>query len=176
VLDEPTNDLDIETLELLEELLANYQGTLLLVSHDRAFLDNVVTSTLVFEGQGKITEDVGGYHDWWLKKQAAANQELKSKKPVPLQRTEPKKAEEKSKQSNKLTYKEQRELAELPNKIEVLEAKQSELQQKVGSAEFYKQDAERITQNMAELTQLNADIEQAYRRWEELEALVKSFK
>jgi ABC transport system ATP-binding/permease protein len=161
VLDEPTNDLDIETLELLEELLSEYKGTLLLVSHDRAFLDNVVTSTIVFEGDGRLQEYVGGYQDW---------QKQRSKTTI-IAKPVAEKAISKSveRQNKKLSYKEQRELAELPQKIEKLEAKRHELQEKTNDAAFYKNSQDMITQALNELNQLNAEIEQAYARWEQLE-------
>jgi ABC transport system ATP-binding/permease protein len=170
VMDEPTNDLDIETLELLEELLGNYQGTLLLVSHDRAFLDNVVTSTLVFEGNGKIQEFVGGYQDW-----------LKQMKPENMTTVIiPKPVEQRPinvvpKQNKKLSYKEQKELDDLPNKILTLEEEQNELQQLVASAEFYKKSQDEIALTMSRLNKLASEIEQAYIRWEVLEALVRPY-
>jgi ABC transport system ATP-binding/permease protein len=159
VLDEPTNDLDIETLELLEELLAEYQGTLLIVSHDRQFLDNVVTSTLVFEGNGKIQEYVGGYQDWLrqTKKQSAAPS--KQGKQAKIVSKNP---------AKKLSYKEQKELEELPKRIEMLEAEQEKLQQLTASAEFYQETPEKVAQTLAELTKLAAELEMAYQRWVEL--------
>ena len=168
VMDEPTNDLDIETLELLEEMLSNYQGTLLLVSHDRAFLDNVVTSTLVFEGNGKIAEYVGGYQDWLAQKKVEA----------PVLSMQPKSgvkktSEEKPKQNKKLSYKEQKELAELPKQIEKLEAEQTRLQLVTASAEFYQQSPEKVAETMTALTKLASDLEVAYKRWEELEKISK---
>lgn len=164
VLDEPTNDLDIETLELLEELLANYQGTLLIVSHDRTFLDNVVTSTLVFEGNGKIQEYVGGYKDWLRQAQAATpsttNTKPKDNSP---------KEKEKPKQTNKLSYKDQKELEELPKKIEKLETEQTELLKITTSPDFYQQAQDKITEAMDKLKKLEKELEEAYRRWSELE-------
>lgn len=164
VLDEPTNDLDIETLELLEELLSQYQGTLLIVSHDRSFLDNVITSTLVFEGKGKITEYTGGYYDWLRqRKSVIAHQPVdknKTKKPI----------EEKPKRSsNKLSYKEQKELDELPKKIELLESEQAKLQQLTSNEQFYQENVEKITNTLARLTKLTTELELAYQRWDELE-------
>lgn len=168
VMDEPTNDLDIETLELLEELLSQYQGTLLLVSHDREFLDNVVTSTLVFEGNGKIQEYIGGYTDWLQQSKVI------STLPAKPQKTETKKIEAtSSNQTKKLSYKEQRELEELPQRIEKLEAEQAELLQQIASPEFYQQSPDKITAVNAKLTQLNADLEVAYQRWELLEKRVE---
>ena len=140
VLDEPTNDLDVETLELLEDLLADYQGTLLLVSHDRTFLDNVVTSTLVFEGEGKIGEYAGGYEDWKRQRLAAPLRELPKHTRVP--RAVAAAVVEKTNNKNRrLSYKEQRELEGLPEKIEALEAEQSELHRLMGDGDFYRQPA-----------------------------------
>src|SRR4030095_4239711 len=135
VLDEPTNDLDVDTLELLEDLLADYQGTLLLVSHDRTFLDNVVTSTLVFEGEGKVGEYAGGYEDWKLQRAAAALRELPKPSAPPLVAV----AEKTNHKNRKLSYKERRELEALPQKIEALEVEQSELHRQMGDGDFYRQ-------------------------------------
>jgi len=162
IIDEPTNDLDIETLELLEELLMQYQGTLLLVSHDRTFLDNVVTSTLVFEGGGKIQEYTGGYEDWLQQKKPVMDPPLTSAFPVSKTKIE------KSK-TKKLTYKEQLELKELPHRIERLEADHRELQERIGNAEFYRQDPDTIAKTMATLAKLTTDLEMAYQRWNDLE-------
>ncbi|MDX1900453.1 MAG: ATP-binding cassette domain-containing protein [Gammaproteobacteria bacterium] len=161
VLDEPTNDLDIETLELLEELLLQYQGTLLLVSHDRQFIDNVVTSSLVFEGDGKIQEYIGGYSDWLRQRKIDA----------PVKVIEPKKIMDNtpSKLPKKLSYKEQSELNELPKKIEQLEIELQNMQQLTASTEFYQQSPEKITEAMEKLNQLNNELETAYSRWEFLE-------
>lgn len=164
IMDEPTNDLDIETLELLEELLANYPGTLLLVSHDRVFLDNVVTSTLVFEGQGKISEYVGGYEDW-----------LRQAKPkietAPIKSKPEKEVIAKVESKRKLNLKEQKELDELPKKIEKLEQKQTDLQLQMADPKFYQKNPEEIAKTVAELKEIEAELQQAYQRWEELESL-----
>jgi ATP-binding cassette subfamily F protein uup len=162
VLDEPTNDLDIETLELLEELLVDYRGTILLVSHDRAFLDNVVTSTLVFEGGGRVQEYVGGYSDWARLRDAAAA----AKEPP---RKDAKPATERAKPA-KLSYKDERELAQAPGKIESLEAEQAELLQRVSQPAFYKASADEQARVHARLAALTAELEAAYVRWEALEA------
>lgn len=169
VLDEPTNDLDIETLELLEELLGQYQGTLLIVSHDRAFLDNVVTSTLVFTGEGKIEEYVGGYQDYLAQRSEISRQPKASTK-----QTETKSAAEPVKSQKKLSYKEQRELEELPKKIEQLESQLAAIQQKMNDADFYKQDQAAIKETLSTLQSLEKEIEEAYLRWDTLEALSKS--
>jgi ATP-binding cassette subfamily F protein uup len=156
VMDEPTNDLDIETLELLEDLIGNFQGTILLVSHDRMFLDNVVTSTLVFDGKGHITEYMGGYKDV-------------PPLPTPIKQTAQKSEPKIEKIKTKLSFKEQKELDELPHKIETLEALQLELQHQFSSAEFYKQNPADIAKATARLKQLQANLEAAYRRWAELD-------
>lgn len=163
IMDEPTNDLDIETLELLEELIDQYQGTLLLVSHDRAFVDNVVTSTIVFEGEGRIEEYVGGYQDWLRQRNVMAVR-------APSVRPEEARSavSRGSSQPKKLSFKEQRELEELPAKIEVLEAEQATLQQQFASADFYRQDIEMIAQATARLKQLEVELAAAYKKWEAL--------
>ncbi len=165
VLDEPTNDLDIETLELLEELLTNYQGTLLLVTHDRAFLDNVVTSVLAFEGAGKIVEYMGGYSDWLQNRpstKSSANKDSAKKSVEKNDQTSMLKAK-------KMSYKEQRELAELPQKIQRLEQEQQELVALTTSTQFYQQDSAQIAKTMAKLQTLEQSLQQLYSRWEELE-------
>jgi ATP-binding cassette subfamily F protein uup len=164
VLDEPTNDLDIETLELLEELLSEYKGTLLIVSHDRLFLDNVVTSTLVFEGNGKIQEYVGGYQDWLRQRKPAPGTPSATDKSKPT-KTEP----EIKKETKKLSYKEQKELTDLPKRIEQLEAEQEQLQQVTASPEFYQESSEKVAQTLADLAKLASELEIAYKRWEELD-------
>ncbi len=167
VMDEPTNDLDIETLELLEDILSEFKGTLLLVSHDRQFVDNVVTSTLVFEGEGRIQEFVGGYHDWLRQRalpDASASASVKQK---PKDDVNPQvKAATASK---KLSYKEQRELAELPKKIETLEAEQQSLTARISDAEFYKGAADEVAKTLARLQQVEVEIADAYARWDALE-------
>jgi ATP-binding cassette subfamily F protein uup len=161
VMDEPTNDLDIETLELLEELLTEYNGTLLLVSHDRAFLDNVVTSTLVFEGNGKIEEYVGGYNDWLRQKKSPASA-------APIQKV----TAEKPKQTTakKLSFNDQNELAKLPKLLETLEAEQKELQDLISNPEFYQKDPKIVAETLAALAALEDKIQTAYARWEALES------
>lgn len=160
VMDEPTNDLDIETLELLEELLSNYKGTLLIVSHDRQFLNNVVTSTFVFEGNGKIQEFVGSYEDW-----------LRQRAPTVITKPAMQKTNRKIKTINpqKLSYKEQNELNNLPTTLEQLEKQQAQLQHVVNQEDFYKQTPDQIAETMQRLHELTIEIEQAYSRWEELE-------
>jgi ATP-binding cassette subfamily F protein uup len=167
VMDEPTNDLDVETLELLEELLSEYSGTLLLVSHDRAFLDNVVASSLVFEEKGHVGEYVGGYSDWLRQRQAAEQAKPKSvtkgntgKAPAPTAKDE---------KSRKLSYKDQRELEALPAKIEALETEQNELQAQVSQPEFYQQDGDTISAVLTRLEAIEGELEHCFERWEALE-------
>lgn len=167
VMDEPTNDLDIETLELLEELLADYKGTLLIVSHDREFLDNVVTSSLVFTGEGEIQEYVGGYQDY-----------LAQRTSIPIVEKENKKNQEAkvSRSAKKLSFKEQKELDALPKKIEQLEANKQLLTEKIAQPDFYKQDQTAILKGLEELKALEAQLQNAYSRWEELEQLQDSLR
>jgi ATP-binding cassette subfamily F protein uup len=171
VLDEPTNDLDVDTLELLEELLSEYEGTLLLVSHDRTFLDNVVTSTLVFEGDGKFSEYAGGYDDW-----ERYQRQIPDAPSEPNTRTSGQKAASPPKlrkidSRRKLTYKEQRELAQLPERIEALESEQTDLHDRMGQSDFYKQPSENITATMERLESIQVELEVCYGRWQELESL-----
>ncbi len=173
VMDEPTNDLDLETLEILEDLLLDYAGTLILVSHDRAFLNNLVTSTLALDGSGDVTETVGGYDDW-RREHPPAKTEAKPRNPVPPVSASP--AAPAAEPARRLGYKEQRaleaqkrELAELPQRIEALEAEQHTLSAAMGSAAFYQQDGAAITQAVNRLKELEAALAQAYQRWEELE-------
>jgi ATP-binding cassette subfamily F protein uup len=167
ILDEPTNDLDVETLELLEELLMDYQGTLLLVSHDRAFLDNVVTSTLVFEGEGRIGEYIGGYSDW-LRQRKGGKSAAAAR---PAKRTMPVRTEQPAGKPRKLSYKDQRELDSLPARIETLEAEQAALQARVSDPGFYQQPGDDIAATLARLELLDDELRSSYVRWEELEAL-----
>ncbi|MGH8477931.1 MAG: ATP-binding cassette domain-containing protein [Methylococcales bacterium] len=166
VMDEPTNDLDIETLELLEDRLIHFEGSLLLVSHDRAFIDNIVTSTLVFEGSGKITEFVGGTSDW-LRQRNPKQAEL-PRSPTEKPSGKPKRAPS---PKTKLGYNEQRELENLPASIEELEAKQQQLNERIASSEFYHSDRESITRTLNELENLARELESSFARWDELETL-----
>lgn len=166
VMDEPTNDLDLETLELLEELLLDYTGTLLLVSHDRAFLDNVVTSCLVFEPDGGIREYVGGYSDWL--RQRPAPEPAPAAKPKPALTPAPKPSRPAA--SGKLGYNERRELERLPARIEALEQRQRDLHALTAGPAFYKQEPAAITRRMEELRALETELDAAYGRWEALEA------
>ena len=169
VLDEPTNDLDIETLELLEELLTDFQGTVVLVSHDRAFLDGIVTSTMVFEEDQGLKEYVGGYSDWQkqLLKEAKGKSELvnNASQKKPLQKTQSKK------NPNRLGFNERRELEDLPERIEALESELQVLTSRMGSADFYSQEGEAIKLASQRLAELNEELEAAYLRWETLSRL-----
>lgn len=181
VMDEPTNDLDIETLELLEELVANYEGTLLLISHDRAFLDSVVTSVLVFEGDGKIGEYIGGYSDW-QERLVAENVDKRVVEPSnvkgdvrsqgndkreTLGQSQNQKREENK--SRKLTFKESHELAQLPEAIAKLEADIELLEALVQSAQFYQESHIYQTEKLTDLAEKSAILEKKYERWLELE-------
>jgi ABC transport system ATP-binding/permease protein len=162
VLDEPTNDLDAETLELLESLLVEFPGTILLVSHDRAFLNNVVTSTLVFEGDGHFKEYVGGYDDWVRQRrpEAGLDAEAASAKPEP--------ASPQRERARKLSYKEERELDGLPQLIETLEGEQSELHRKLADPNFYRSAGAEAGKVTARLEELQQKVQAAYARWEAL--------
>ena len=177
VLDEPTNDLDIETLELLEEILLEFDGTVLLVSHDRDFMDNTVTGILTFDGQGKITPHVGGYSDWIAKggqlqtesqttRPASATQQAQSAAPSPAQPTQP---AQKNPGKKKLSHNDQRELSKLPALIEKLEQRQGELEHTMSAPEFYQGDAELIRQTTETLNAVKTELDTVYTRWQELE-------
>ena len=175
VLDEPTNDLDIETLDLLEDLLLEYAGTLLLVSHDREFLNNVVTSTLVVGTDGTVAEYVGGYDDW-LKQRGESVPPGTA--PPPRENPRPKRVG-----PRKLSFRERRELSELPGRIReaeteiaALEAERDDLQRSMADPAFYRRDGARISQDRARLEALQAAIEEAYRCWESLEATLKELE
>ncbi len=175
VMDEPTNDLDLETLELLEEKLVSYEGTLLLVSHDRAFLDNVVTSVFVLSGHGKVEEFVGGYSDW--------NNHVKQNEKAKINNTANtvKKTDAVIKQDitaapvkkKKLSFKDQQELDKLPQLIDELEAKQAELTVQISASAFYKQDAMAIAKTLDQLKEVEVKLEQVFERWNELEGLLE---
>jgi ATP-binding cassette subfamily F protein uup len=165
VLDEPTNDLDVETLELLEELLLDYTGTLLLVSHDRAFLNNVVTGTFAFEGDGVIRQYPGGYDDWLDQRPSQPKDNVDDGKGKKVRRPSPESAI-----SKKLGYMEQRELEALPQLIEDLEAEQQHLFATVSNPDFYKKPKSEITCLKARLETVEADLATAYERWQDLES------
>jgi ABC transport system ATP-binding/permease protein len=174
VLDEPTNDLDVETLELLEEILTDYAGTVLLVSHDRAFLNNIVTSVIAFEGRGNVLEYVGGYDDWirqggkWTEADEAASlpeSKPESKTAQPSPATENKTTG----RSKKLSYKLQKEFDELPQKIEALEQRLSALQDEAGATDFYSQPPKAVEEKLQLLAQVEQELENCFERWAELE-------
>ena len=171
VLDEPTNDLDLETLELLEEQLVQWPGTLLLVSHDRAFLDNVVTSTFVFEGDGRVQEYVGGYEDWVRQR---APEPVRPKpdqgdRPIGRAGTSPRPTMDRAR-PKKLSFNEQRELGELPAEIEAFEAEQRELEARVSGQDFYKEETAVIRMSLARIDALGSLLSAAYARWDELDS------
>jgi ABC transport system ATP-binding/permease protein len=173
VLDEPTNDLDLETLELLENWLVEFPGTLLLVSHDRAFLDNAVTSTLVFEGNGRIQEYAGGYEDW-LRQRPVAVQPAVSRSRIsevnssPAASVVPRPGSKK-----KLSYNEQREFEQLPGQIAELEAEQEILNKAIAHPEFYREPAERIKQVLARVDQIHGELLDLYEIWDDLDSRLK---
>ncbi|HIF5874502.1 TPA: ABC transporter ATP-binding protein [Vibrio parahaemolyticus] len=173
ILDEPTNDLDIETLELLEEMLANYQGTLLLVSHDREFVDNTVTTSWIFEGDGVIEEFVGGYHDAKQQRDQALAVRFSTEKPAKKEKVveETPKTTQPKNNSKKLSYKLQRELEALPAKLEQLESDIETLQEQVNDPEFFAKPVEQTQPVLEQLAALEQELEIAFERWEELEAM-----
>ncbi|VAW92899.1 Bis-ABC ATPase Uup [hydrothermal vent metagenome] len=176
ILDEPTNDLDIETLELLESLLLNYQGTILVVSHDRQFLDNIVTGTLVLSGNGVITEFVGGYGDYirQLRNTKSNNSDKKPTNSQKIVNTNSIKANKKTNENNnkaKLSYKEQHELKEITAKIEKLEQRQRILQNKLNDPEFYEQDGTEIAKVQLDMKNLSKELDETFLRWEQLESI-----
>jgi len=165
ILDEPTNDLDIDTLEVLEDLLLDYDGTLLLVSHDRAFLNNIVTSTLIMDGGGDVAEYVGGYDDWHKRIEPSAD-------PPKAKAASGARAESKADQktvTRKLSYKEKRELEELPSRIELLESEQHALTRKMEDPAFYQKQGEVITNAVNRLQEIHDELSRLYHRWGELE-------
>ena len=162
VLDEPTNDLDLETLDLLEELLADFKGTLFLVSHDRAFLNRVVTSTIVFEGAHRVSEYVGGYDDW-LQQRPQPESPPKDKAVV--------KEKPKQERARKLSFKEKRELEELPLQIDRCETEIAELHAMMANPDFYRTAGAQVAATTARLEVVEAELAKSYARWEELDAL-----
>jgi len=166
VLDEPTNDLDIETLELLESLLLEYQGTVLIVSHDRAFLNGVVTSTLAIEPDGQVKEYDGGYDDYLRQKPTEVPAESKARSS-----TAPPKPTPQADKPRKLSGKEKRELEELPKRIHALEETQGQLHAEMADPSFYRKDGGEIAEAKQKLEALEQELALAYERWEELEAL-----
>jgi len=169
VLDEPTNDLDIETLEVLEERLTQYSGTLIVVSHDREFLDNVVTSIVVFESDGRVHEYVGNYGEWSRRGRLLAEIDNPNKAKKRDNKTSSDARRGSRNSSNKLSYKLQRELGELPDKIEALEQSVESLQAQTADSDFYGQPYERVQSVLDDLTARQNELEQAMERWSELE-------
>ena len=173
VLDEPTNDLDMETLEVLEEKLAEFNGTLIIVSHDRQFLDNVITSTLVFEADGSIQEYAGGYSDWARrgKELAEADNPNVKKRSQRGRRKSPDRQRPK-----KLGFKEQRELEQLPSAIQQLEATVAGLEEQISAPDFYSQDHVEVEKVLTQLKQDHATLDRAIERWAELEQRQQSYR
>jgi ABC transport system ATP-binding/permease protein len=167
VLDEPTNDLDAETLELLEERLVEFPGTVLLVSHDREFLNNVVTSTIVFE-PGGVREYVGGYDDW-LRQRASPRPSSTAPGAAPTPASPADASPSSASGRRRLTYAEKRELQSLPALIEQLENRIAEMQERMGRSEFYQLPPSEIAQEQAQWKKLGEQLEQAYARWEQLD-------
>ena len=162
ILDEPTNDLDLETLDLLEELLADFKGTLFLVSHDRAFLNRVVTSTIVFEENNQVSEYVGGYDDW-LQQRPQPEVTLKAKRAT--------KEKPKKERVRKLTFKEKHELEELPLQIDALETEIAELHSMMADPDFYRTSGEQVAAATTRLETAETELTATYARWEELDSL-----
>ncbi|MBT7781386.1 MAG: ATP-binding cassette domain-containing protein, partial [Anaerolineae bacterium] len=163
VLDEPTNDLDIDTLEIMENMLLEYPGTLILVTHDRTFLDNLVTSTLILSGDGQVRNFIGGYDDWQKEKEAEKKKETKKKS---------KKASSpalKKKKKKKRSYKEERELEKIPTKIEALEAEQAKLNAILADPIFYQKKGTEVSIAVERLKIIEKELEDVYTRWDELE-------
>ncbi len=174
VLDEPTNDLDLETLELLESLLVDYSGTLLLVSHDRDFIDNVVTSTIVFEGEARVHEYFGGYQDWLTQtqgKESSSDAATKSETKAKASAKAKSKGKPKTATPRRLSFKEKQELEALPRQLEELEAEKEELSTAMSSPDFFKQDGDTIARETTRLKDLEEKVAAAYERWETLEAI-----
>lgn len=168
VLDEPTNDLDIESLDVLEELLLNYTGTVIIISHDREFIDNIATHTIAFEENGAVTINVGGYTDWLDRKKAISATKSKST-PKTDSKNNTQAASKPVAQKNKLSYKEQRELEALPQKVEKLEADIANIELQLAQPEFYQQPSADIQKVTIKIEQLKKELAAAYERWEELD-------
>jgi ATP-binding cassette subfamily F protein uup len=175
-LDEPTNDLDVETLELLEEILTDYAGTVLLVSHDRAFLNNIVSSVIAFEGRGNVLEYIGGYDDWlrqggkWTEADLPEDSSVKNSEILTkaVESAEPIAAKPPIK-TKKLSYKFQKEFEELPQKIEQVETKIAQLQALIGSVDFYANSPKVVEETLQEMAAQQLMLEQFFERWAELE-------
>jgi len=175
VLDEPTNDLDIETLELLEEILLEFAGTVLLVSHDRDFMDHVVTSLVVLDGSGNVSEHVGGYSDWEARGGSLSDASASTGKTGATEKQAGGAKAEKSRAGKpRLSYKDQRELGNLPGRIEELEHRQAQLAGKISDPDFYQSDRETVQRVNRELAEVQAELEAAFDRWSEREAVKSS--
>jgi len=173
ILDEPTNDLDMETLEVLEDRLTNYSGTLIIVSHDREFMDNVITSTIVFEENGEVREYVGGYSDWLRQGKTLA--EVDDPNIDSGVKSTPADSQGKQK-PKKLSYNEQRELDQLPQQIETLETKVNSLLEKISASDFYSQDHNETGPVLQEFTESQQALDLALERWTELEDRQQSYQ
>jgi ATP-binding cassette subfamily F protein uup len=176
VLDEPTNDLDVETLELLEEQLSEFRGTVIVISHDREFLDNVVTETLFLDGTGQVHEFVGGYTDWrrqggQFPAEKSGSRPDKQLKPESKSKSKPAAQSGTKPAAAKISYKLKLELEQLPKTIERLEQEQQQLQDAIGSADFYANSAKKVDDTLARLTAVGAELETAMERWMELEEM-----
>src|SRR5690606_9726420 len=165
ILDEPTNDLDLETLELLEAQLVDFPGTILLVSHDRAFLDNVVTSVFAFEGNGRVVEYVGGYDDWLRQRPVPAPAPIDT----PAAPAAPAARRSRAADRQRLSYKEKRELEELPARIDTIEAEIRSIEGRLADPAFYREPGDVVSSTVARLESLQGDLQAAYERWDELE-------
>ena len=168
IMDEPTNDLDVETLELLEELLSKYKGTLLLVSHDRAFLNNVVTSTIVLDGEGAVNEYIGGYDDWLCISQKITKENEDSKIVSLEERTS-----ESLGKPRQLSFNEKKELKKLPSLIEAMETQQDQLLEKMAEPDFFRKAPQEISQIKLQLELIEDELLKTYERWEYLESFIK---
>ncbi|WP_119328962.1 ATP-binding cassette domain-containing protein [Cysteiniphilum halobium] len=174
VLDEPTNDLDVETLEVLEDLILNYQGTVLIVSHDRSFIDNVATSTIVFEDNGQLQEYVGGYEDWLRQKNSTAkSSELSTK---PLTKSSSVKTNTNATKKQKLSFAQKKQLAALPDEIEHLEAEIELLQQEIATPQFYQQNKEAVQKTLQTLEQKQILLNDKYQQWENLSEIEAQYE
>ncbi|WP_455380317.1 ATP-binding cassette domain-containing protein, partial [Acidihalobacter prosperus] len=170
IMDEPTNDLDVETLEILEALLVSYQGTLILVSHDRAFLDNVVTSTLAFEGDGRFAEYVGGYQDWLRQSPSVLESQERTDVSSPKKQTLASDSRQKTSRKLKLSYKDQRELDGLPDRIAALEVEKTTLETQLSNPDLYRYGDD-VRKVQSRLEAVTAELEDSFLRWEELESV-----
>jgi len=168
VMDEPTNDLDIDTLELVEEYVAEFPGTLLLVSHDRTFLDHVVTSLLVFEGSGVVREFVGGYNDWVRYRRQRESQQREQRDAVAP--TSPASAARAAAKARKLSYKDQRELSALPERLQRLEAEKARIEAELADGTLYRGSQDALQERLQRLAAISDELEGGYARWTQLES------